>query len=420
MSPRLQPDSLVHFLLALIVIVLAARLVGALFRYVGQPPVIGEMIAGIMLGPSVLGRLTPAVPSLLLSPSIAPLLSALAQAGVILYMFLVGLALDEGTLRKRTRISITVSIASIVTPLLLGALLALWLHPRFSSRDVPITTFALFMGVSMAVTAFPVLARILGDLGLSTTPLGSTALACAAVADVTAWCLLAFVVGVERAEPGRALSTLGLTAAFATAMLLLVRPAARQLVRRRAAQGRLTQPMLTIVLIALLLAALASESIGIHALFGAFLLGAVVPHGSALAHDLRARFEDVVIVLFLPAFFAYTGLRTQVGFISGGGAWLACVLVVAVAFLGKLGGTAAGARLAGLGWREATGLGVLMNTRGLMELVVLTVGLDLGVLSPTLFAMMVVMALVTTLTTTPLLRALGLRQPAPTAEPRVA
>ncbi len=334
----------------------------------------------------------------------------IAQVGVILYMFLVGLELDTGLLRHRAHASVAVSHASIIAPFLLGSALALWLHPSFAPAGVPFTVFALFMGVSLSVTAFPVLARILTDRGMQGTRMGSIALACAAVDDVTAWCLLAFLVSVVQAEPGRVLVTVGLTAAFIVAMLVLVRPAVRHLALLRDSQRALSQITFTVVCVGLLLSALATESIGIHALFGAFLLGALVPHDSALARDVRTRVEDLVLVLLLPAFFAFTGIRTQIGLVHGGGDWLLCAVIIGVASLGKFGGSAVAARLTGLGWRQAASLGILMNTRGLMELIVLNLGLDLGVLSPKLFAMLVLMALVTTFATTPILHALRLEE----------
>lgn len=228
--------------------------------------------------------------------------------------------------------------------------------------------------------------------------------------DVTAWCLLAFLVSVVQAKPGHVLVTVGLTAAFIVAMLVLVRPAAHRLALLRDSQRVLTQTIFTVVCVALLLSALATESIGIHALFGAFLLGALVPHDSTLARDVRAKVEDLVLVLLLPAFFAFAGMRTQIGLVHGGGEWLLCALIIGVASLGKFGGSAVAARLTGLGWRQAASLGILMNTRGLMELIVLNLGLDLGVLSPKLFAMLVLMAVVTTFATTPILHALRLEE----------
>ncbi|MGQ0722210.1 MAG: cation:proton antiporter domain-containing protein [Candidatus Eiseniibacteriota bacterium] len=406
MDPAAPPpasDSLLHILLALTVVIVVARLVGAAFRRLGQPPVIGEVLAGILLGPSLLGRVAPEVHAYVFPPAVAPSLAVISQVGIILYMFLVGLELDTSHLRQRTRETIAVSNAGILVPFLLGAALAFWLYPRFAAPGASLTIFALFMGVSMSVTAFPVLARILTDQRLHRTPLGAMALACAAVGDVSAWCLLALLVGFVHARPGGALLTAGLTVAYITAMLVLVRPLARRLVRTHEARGTLTQGTMAVVCVALLVSSLATELIGIHALFGAFLLGALVPHASGLARALHEKLHDMVVVLLLPPFFAFTGLRTEIGLLSGVRDWLICAIIILVASAGKFGGCALAARLTGVRWREAVALGVLMNTRGLMELIVLNVGLDLGLLSPALFAMLVVMALVTTLATTPLL-----------------
>jgi Kef-type K+ transport system membrane component KefB len=392
-------------LLALAVVIGAARLVGRAFARLGQPAVLGEILAGILLGPSFLGRLAPAVATRVLPASAVPALETVAQAGVILYLFLVGLGLEGADVRARRRTVTAVSVASLALPFALGLALAPLLHARFAPEGVPFGVFALFVGVALSVTAFPVLARILEDEGLTATPLGALALAIAAVGDVAAWCLLALVTAVARARPEAALETLGLTAAYLAAMRFAVRPLARSFARRCEPAG-LTRGSLAVVTLAVLASALCTEAIGIHALFGAFLLGALVPRGSRLAHELRARFEDLVLVVLLPAFFAITGLRTEIGLVQGTAGWLACGLIVAAASLGKIGGAFAGARLTGLDARESATLGVLLNTRGLMELIVLGVGLELGVLSPRLYTMMVIMALATTFATAPLLRVL--------------
>jgi Kef-type K+ transport system membrane component KefB len=397
-----------HVLLALVVILIAARVVGAIFRTLHQPQVMGEVVAGILLGPSFFGWLAPGLASQVLSASVAPYLAVISQVGVVLYMFLVGLELDSNLLRQRTKSSIAISHASILVPFLLGGMLALWLYPRYGTRNVSFTVFALFIGVAMSVTAFPVLARILTDRGMQKSQLGVIALACAAVDDVTAWCLLATVVAVARAETGNLLFTLATTVGFIIFVLVIIRRGALWLVRKRAEKGQTTLDMFAIVFAALLMAALVTERIGIHALFGAFLVGTLIPHDSALARDIRDKCEVLVVVLLLPMFFAFTGMRTKIGLLNGTRHWLACFLIIAVAALGKFGGSFLAARLTGSDWREAASLGVLLNTRGLMELIVLNVGLDLRLLSPALFTTFVVMAIVTTLATTPILHLLTL------------
>ena len=400
---------LAHVLLILMVVVALGRLLSKVFSRLHQPPVIGDVLAGIALGPSLLGRLWPAASDFLLPAEVAGYLNVLAQLGVILYMFVVGLDLNGGLLRDRAHATIAISHASILAPFLLGAVLALWLYPRLSHRGVDFTSFALFLGVAMSVTAFPVLARILTDRGLSKTSLGMMAISCAATDDVTAWCLLALVVGVTQAKVSGAFWVIAGTLAFLAAMFLLVRPLVERALWRH--DGPLTPGKTALAFVAVLASALATEWIGVHAIFGAFLLGAVIPHDSRLAKELTYKLEDFVTVLLLPAFFAFTGMRTRIGLVSGLDAWLMCGLVLLVATFGKFGGTLGAARLAGLSWRDGAALGILMNTRGLMELVVLNIGLDLGVISPTLFAMMVVMAVVTTMATTPVLAALTRNSP---------
>jgi Kef-type K+ transport system membrane component KefB len=399
-------DALMHVLLALLVVMVAARGVGSLFARFAQPPVVGEIIAGILLGPSVLGRFAPEWQAFFLPRDVAPFLGVLSNVGVILYMFLVGVELDPTLLRKRGHATVAISHASIVTPFLLGALVALLVYPKLSTHDVPFTVFSLFMGVSMSVTAFPVLARILTDRKMHKSRMGVIALTCAAIDDVTAWCLLAFVVSVATARTTGALVTFASALAYIAAMVLVARPAMVKLARLYGLKGRLTQGVMALVFVALLLSAIATDAIGIHAVFGAFALGAIIPHDSGLARELTDRLEDLVVVLLLPAFFAFTGLRTQIGLVPTGEQWLLCGLIILVASVGKFGGSFVAARLTGLGWRDSTALGVLMNTRGLMELIVLNIGLELRVLSPTLFAMLVLMAIVTTFATTPVLHAL--------------
>jgi Kef-type K+ transport system membrane component KefB len=421
-STALRFNALIHILFAMALVILTARLLGSLFARFRQPPVIGEVIAGILLGPSLLGRVAPAISEFVLPVQVAPYLSIVAQVGVVLYMFLVGLELDLKVLRQRTHTTVAISHASIVAPFLLGAALALGLYPRLSSSDVPFAHFALFSGVAMSVTAFPVLARILADRGLQGTRMGAVALTCAAVDDVTAWCLLALVVSVVNSRVGGGFLTIGFTLAYLAAMFWLVRPVVKRLVERHEERGgELDRTVLSIVFVVMLLSAFTTELIGIHAVFGAFALGAIIPAESSLARELRHRLEDFVVVLLLPAFFAYTGLRTQIGLVSGMVEWLLCGLVLVTACVGKFGGTFIAARVTGLSWQDSAQLGVLMNTRGLMELIVLNIGLDLGVISPALFAMLVIMAIVTTVATTPLLHVIEtLKAPRPAGSPASA
>jgi Kef-type K+ transport system membrane component KefB len=352
----------VHVLIALAVIIAATRLVGYLFQRIDQPAVIGELLGGILLGPSLLGWVAPDLFTALLPPAVMPLLRLHAQAGVIVFMFLVGLELDGRMIRRSSRATIFISHASIVLPFALGYGLAHVLYPRLAPPSVQFTPFALFIGVSMSITAFPVLARILRDRGLNRTRMGNVAMACAAVDDVTAWCLLALVISIsEFGDWGSAIAHVpGVVA------------------------GHLNH----------------------YAIFAAFLAGALMPAKARLAGTLHDRLARLLSVLFLPVFFAYSGIRTQIGLIDGAANVGVCAAIIAVACAGKFGGSVAAARLTGIGWRDSAALGVLMNTRGLVELVVLNIGLDLGVISPTLFTMLVIMALVTTFMTSPLLQLL--------------
>jgi Kef-type K+ transport system membrane component KefB len=397
-------DAIYHVLLSLVLILLLGRWLGKLFIHFGQPRVIGEMVAGIMLGPSLLGHFWPQATAFILPEHAQPSLKIIAQLGVILYMFLVGLELNAGLLRSRAHATVAISHASIVTPFLLGSLLALWLYPHLGTPGVPFTSFALFIGVAMSITAFPVLARILSDRNLENSELGVVALSCAAIDDVTAWCLLAFVVGVSQSAVNGALQTTLLALGYIAIMLLVVRPLAVRFLGHDADHP--TRRMAVWVLVALLFSAMTAEWIGIHAIFGAFLLGAVIPHDSDVARDFTSKLEDIVKILLLPAFFAYTGMNTRIGLVSGWEAWMFCGVIIVVATLGKFGGSFAAARFTGLSPRLSAALGILMNTRGLMELIVLNIGLELGVISPKLFAMMVIMALVTTIATTPILHVL--------------
>lgn len=394
-------DPLSRLLLQVVVIVVAARLAGMLFRRMGQPAVIGEMVAGILLGPSLLGLLFPGALDFLFPAASLGTLKLFSQVGVILFMFLVGMDLDLRHLREKAHSAVMVSHASIMLPMLLGVGLALFLYASQAPAGVAFSSFALFMGIAMSITAFPVLARILDERGMSKTPLGTASIACAAVDDVTAWCLLAVVVAIARSSGiAPAFLTIGLALAFVGFMLLVVRPWVDRTLAKTKLQGR---TIMAGTLVFAFAAAWITEVIGIHALFGAFLAGVVAPPHKAFRAALRDRLEVLVSVLLLPLFFAFTGLRTQIGLLDDAASWLICAAVIAIAVAGKLGGSTLAARWTGMSWRDSFSIGALMNTRGLMELIVLNIGYDLGILSQRVFAVMVLMALVTTFMTAPLL-----------------
>jgi Kef-type K+ transport system membrane component KefB len=392
-----------RLLLQLIVIVLAARLAGSLFRRFHQPAVIGEILAGLVLGPSVFGAAAPNLYRFLFEASSLSALKLFAEIGVVLFLFVVGLELDVSLLSNRAQTAVVVSNTSIVVPYFLGVLLSLFLYRELAPEGVSFLAFALFMGIAMSITAFPVLARILAERRMTGTMLGSTAITCAAVDDVTAWSLLAVVVAManSRGLPAAAL-TIGLTVAFIAVMIAVVRPALGRLFARNGWAGTPGRSI-TVSVLLLLASALATEAIGIHALFGAFLAGVVMPREAKLRAALTERLEELSSVLLLPVFFAFTGLRTQIGLLNDARGWMFCAVIILVATAGKLGGTLFAARLTGLGWIDSFALGALMNTRGLMELVALNIGYELNILSPRVFAMFVLMALTTTFATGPLL-----------------
>ena len=392
----------------LIVVIAAAAVCGRLFRRLGQPAVIGEMAAGLLLGPSVLGRVWPAAEQLLFPPASLATLGLLSQVGVLLFMFGVGLEIDFQALKRRAHTAVAVSWTGILLPFVLGIALGLLLHGRYAPSGIRVRDFGLFMGIAMSITAFPVLARILEERRMSQTPLGMTVLAAAAVEDVTAWTLLAMVIALARAEsPLAIVPIVALAAGFSLLMLFPVRKAAARFVRVPPGAEAPGRALVALLLAGVFLAALVTEAIGIHALFGAFLAGAVLPKDRALRTFLRDRIEYSASLYLLPIFFAATGLRTELGLLDEARDWLAFAAILAVAVAGKLGGVCAAARASGMRWRDSTALGALMNTRGLMELIVLNIGLDLGILSPRAFSMLVLMALVTTAMTGPVLDWLG-------------
>jgi Kef-type K+ transport system membrane component KefB len=397
-------EPLTHFIAQVVAVVALSRLLGLGARRLGQPMVVAEMVAGILLGPSFLGWLWPEVGGELFSSESLHVMGTVSLVGLVLFMFLIGLELDLGLLGGRGRASVAISYASIAGPFALGAALALYLYDRFADPSVSRATFALFMGAFMSVTAFPVLARILTERRLLRSRVGAVTVACAAAADVTAWCILAFVVAAARASGhAGALVTTGLAILYVAAMLLLVRPLLVRLAARVASADEMSQNVAAVVLVLVLVSAWLTELMGIHAVFGAFLFGAILPRQGGLARALVEKLEDLIIIALVPLFFAYSGVRTQIGLLDSGYDWAVCGLILVVATLGKAGGGALAARLSGLSWREAGALGVLMNTRGLMGIIVLNIGLDLGVISTALFSMLIIMALVTTVVATPLL-----------------
>jgi Kef-type K+ transport system membrane component KefB/nucleotide-binding universal stress UspA family protein len=391
-------------LLQALIIIPLARLLGALFSKINQPLVIGEIIAGLLLGPSFLGWVAPEVYHFLFPETSLHGLNLLSQIGLIFFMFLVGLEFNPMLLRGRSQTALATSHASIVFPFLLGTLLALYFYPKLSDASVRFTPFALFLGASMSVTAFPVLARILTERNLIRSKMGTLALTCGAVDDITAWIILAFVISVVRATGSLEIfQILFWTVTYISVMLFLARPLLKRFERRYSTREGLSQNAVAIVLLMLLLSSLTTELIGIHALFGAFFLGVAMPNETSLVRNLTEKIEDIAVLFLLPLFFASTGLKTHIGLLDSAEIWIWTGLILLVACLGKFGGSFVVSRITGLSWKESAAVGILMNTRGLMELIILNIGLDLGVISPLLFTMLVLMAVFTTFMTTPLL-----------------
>jgi Kef-type K+ transport system membrane component KefB len=405
-----------QILLELIVILLAVQVCGLLCRRVGQQWVIGEILAGLALGPSLLGAIWPQAQTAIFPASSLPTLQTLGDIGLVLYMFSLGARLDTHLMLNQSRKAVITSFSGIFLPLVLGFTMAYFLYPGLAGEKATPVPFMLMVGTAMAITAFPVLARLLSEKQLVNTRIGTLALSCAAVDDVAAWCLLALIVAVVHA---RGLNTVLLTlielALFVTAMFALVRPLLLQ--ADRLIHSSQLMVLLTIVL--LLGAAYFTNSIGIHPIFGAFVMGIILPRRARFVSYIRS-IDQVNSVLFLPLFFVYSGLRTHIGLINTPGLWLLCLLILALACFGKIAGGVFSVRWMGESWKDSLGLGVLMNTRGLVELIVLNIGLDLGMLSAPLFAMLVIMALLTTMMASPLLHLLGYRQPNPPADPHEA
>ncbi|MEV4150766.1 cation:proton antiporter [Amycolatopsis sp. NPDC049691] len=390
-----------QLLLAIAVVIAACKAAGWVMRRLGQPPVVGEIAAGIVLGPSVLGAISPSAASALLPTAIMPQLNVLAQVGVVLFVFLAGLEVNIRLMRGRGHLAVVVSHVSIAVPFVLGVLLAVFAYAKFAPQGVGSLAFALFIGVSMSITALPVLVRILKDTGMFHSRIGVVALTCAVVDDVTAWSLLALVVALVTASSlFGVLLTLGLAAAFTGLLYYVVRPLmAKYFTRTSEPTLRRLAP---VALVGVLLCAMATEWIGVHAMFGAFMFGLVFPRGNVVEKWLHQNVNGLTTSLMLPLFFAYSGLRTNIRLLGDPTLWLWCAAILVVAVVGKLVSATAAARSVGETFCRALQIGVLMNCRGLTELIVLNVGLDLGVLSPEMFTMLVLMALISTAMTAPM------------------
>jgi len=391
-------------LVQIITIILVARILGWFFKKIGQPTVIGEIIAGILLGPSLLGLYFPDFSNALFPSQSLGNLQFLSQIGLILFMFMVGMELDLNTLKNKANDAVVISHASIIFPFALGIGLAYFIYQSFAPKDVQFLSFGLFIGIAMSITAFPVLARIVHEKEIHKTRLGSIVITCAAVDDITAWSLLAGVIAIVKAGSFvSSLYTIALAVIYVFLMIKVVRPFLKRVGELHSTRDSMSKQVVAIFFLTLIFSSYATEIIGIHALFGAFMAGTIMPENTRFRNILTEKIEDVALVLLLPLFFVFTGLRTEIGLINDPYLWTITGLIILVAITGKFLGSALAARFVRQNWHDSLAIGALMNTRGLMELVVLNIGYDLGILTPEIFSMMVIMALVTTFMTGPAL-----------------
>ncbi len=389
-------------LMQIIVIILVARLMGFLFQKMEQPVVIGEILAGILLGPSVLGLVSPATMHFIFPAESLGNLYLLSQVGLILFMFVIGMELDWESLKKSAKDAVLISYTGLIFPFILGILLSYFMYGILSPGKSSFIAFALFMGTAMCITAFPVLARIVQEKQLTRSPVGKIAITAAAIGDAAAWCILAIVIAFVRAGAfTNAFITISLTILYVVVMLFVIRPFIQRIGAIYTTRENVSKPVVAFVFLLMLTSAFVSEVIGIHALFGAFMAGVIMPNNLNFKQVITEKLQDLALVLLLPLFFVETGLRTEIGLINSPFLWLVCAAITGVAILGKFGGTLLASRYAGLSWNYSLTLGVLMNSKGLMELVVINIGYELGILSTEIYSMLVIMTLVTTFITGP-------------------
>ena len=395
-----QPLSIL--LLQIIVILVVSRLFGIMLTWIGQPSVVGEIIAGIVLGPSIMGFIAPEFSEFLFPKDGVKNLQFLSQIGLAFFMFIVGMELDIDKIRQKAQNAFIISHGSIIISFFLGVVLSSIIFSQFAPEGVSFLSFASFMGVALSITAFPVLARIMKERNITKTPIGNMVISCAAIDDITAWCTLAVIIAIAKAG-GMAASivTIVMAIGFVFVMILVVRPILKKISGSILEKDKLSKTTVAIAFFIMMISAFTTEVIGIHALFGAFMAGVVMPNNIKFKEHLTTKIEDVSLLLLLPIFFAFTGLRTQIGLLNQSHLWTTFLLVMFCAVLGKFGGGFITSKLTGQSWKDALSIGALMNTRGLMELIVLNIGYDLGILSPEIFAIMVLMALATTFMTGP-------------------
>jgi Kef-type K+ transport system membrane component KefB len=391
-------------LLQIIVILVCCRFCGWLFLKIKQPTVIGEILAGIILGPSILGYWLPGVSAFIFPPESLDNIGLLSQFGLILFMFAIGMELNITEVRSKLKETILISHTSIIVPFFLGMLMAYFIYDHYAGKEVPFLSFALFIGIAMSITAFPVLARIIQEKGLTKTHLGIISLASAANGDIIAWCLLAVIIAIVQA--GSMLSAVYnvlFSALYIALAFLVVRPFLRMVGQVYHNEEVIDKGLVAFMFLILITSSFLTEILGLHALFGAFIAGVIMPSDVKFRQIMAEKVEAVALSLFLPLFFVLTGLKTEIGLLNTPGLWGMCGLFILVAVAGKFGGAAISARFVGESWKNSLYIGALMNTRGLMELIILTIGYEMNILSPTLFTMLILMTLFTTFMTAPLI-----------------
>ena len=410
-------DLSIHFFLQLAFIVATCRVVGLLAKRIGQPQVVAEMLAGVLMGPSLLGLLLPGLQASLFPKESMSIIYAVSQVGLVLYMFLVGLEFQVDLIKQRLRSAVTVSVAGILLPFALGAIISTFLtgNQRFFTESVTGWEAALFMGAAMSITAFPMLARIIYERGLTGTSLGTLALAAGSMDDAAAWCVLAIVLASFSGKAAIAIFAIGGGVLYVLVVFLVARPLLRILGRRAESQGSVSGQMFAFVLMLLMVCAWYTDAIRLYAVFGAFILGAAMPRG-VFARDIQRRLEPLTTNFLLPLFFVYSGLNTRIGLVNSKAMWLVALVILLAACCGKGVGCWLAARLNGENNRDAMAIGTLMNARGLMELIILNIGLERGVITPTLFTIMVIMAIVTTLMASPVFEFVYRRSQKPAAQ----
>ncbi len=398
----LEPSAMI--LLQIIAILVVSRIFSALFAKINQPTVIGEILAGIVLGPSLLGLFFPEAYNFLFSPNSLDNLYIISQIGLVLFMFTVGMDLNMSEMKENFKSTFIISQSSIVVPFLMGMILAFFIYRDFAPENSNFTSFALFIGISMSITAFPVLARIVQEKGLTKSHLGTLSIGSAAINDVTAWVLLVAVIAIAQTGSfASSVYTLFFTTIYIVVMLFVIRPFIKKIGALYQNEELMNKSIFAFFILILIASAYTTQLLEIHALFGAFMAGLIMPPMPKFRKIMIDKIEDLSVTLLLPLFFVYTGLKTEIGLLNTPELWIICLLIVAVAIVGKMAGSIIPARAAGENWRDSLSLGALMNTRGLMELIVLNIGLEMGILPPVVFVMLVIMALVTTFMTTPLL-----------------